>query len=397
MKKLMKKVVAVISVMALCFSMTACSEEAVVETAEVASDSGSSSEGDSETIKFGFVYPLSGNVPNIGAACKNGSQLAIDEINAAGGINGKQIEAIFEDDENKPATAPNAITKLIEQDKVDIVFGSYASSCSIAMTPIAAQNKKVMISVGSTNAKVTAEGGEYIFRACFIDPLQGEIAAKFVKDELKADKVAMLYDVGKDYCVGISDTFKTTFSELGGEIAYEGKYNTGDSDFKSYLTEIKNSDATVLYLPDDYDVVGLIAKQVKEIGLDIQLMSSDSCSDPGLVEVGGDAVEGTYFTDHVSIQSENLSEFVASYKEAYGEDPGSFAVLGYDAVYIAKAAIEAAGSTDSDAVKEALKALDEKCGTTDYKFDENGDPIKSVVVNQVKGGGFEFVKEIQPE
>lgn len=393
MKKFMKKIAAMISVMALCFSMVACSEE--VATSETSG--GSSSSSDSDVIKFGFVYPLTGSVPNIGAACKNGSQLAIDEINAAGGINGKQIEAVFEDDENKPATAPNAITKLIEQDSVDLVFGSYASSCSIAMTPIAAQNKKVMISVGSTNAKVTAEGGEYVFRACFIDPLQGEVAAKFVKEDLEADKVAMLYDVGKDYCVGISSTFKDTYSELGGEVVYEGKYNTGDSDFKSYLTEIKNSDATVLYLPDDYDVVGLIAKQVKEIGLDIQLMSSDSCSDPGLVEVGGDAVEGTYFTDHVSIQAENLSDFVTNYKEKFGEDPGSFAVLGYDAVYIAKAAIEKAGSTDSDAIKEALKTIDEKCGTTNYKFDENGDPIKSVVVNQVKSGGFDFVKEIAPE
>ncbi len=393
MKKFMKKIAAMISVMALCFSMVACSEE--VATSETSG--GSSSSSDSDVIKFGFVYPLTGSVPNIGAACKNGSQLAIDEINAAGGINGKQIEAVFEDDENKPATAPNAITKLIEQDSVDVVFGSYASSCSIAMTPIAAQNKKVMISVGSTNAKVTAEGGEYVFRACFIDPLQGEVAAKFVKEDLEADKVAMLYDVGKDYCVGISSTFKDTYSELGGEVVYEGKYNTGDSDFKSYLTEIKNSDATVLYLPDDYDVVGLIAKQVKEIGLDIQLMSSDSCSDPGLVEVGGDAVEGTYFTDHVSIQAENLSDFVTNYKEKFGEDPGSFAVLGYDAVYIAKAAIEKAGSTDSDAIKEALKTIDEKCGTTNYKFDENGDPIKSVVVNQVKSGGFDFVKEIAPE
>lgn len=394
MKKFMKKITAVLAVMVLCLSMTACSEE--VATEEGTGSAGSSS-SDSDVIKLGFVYPLTGNAPNIGAACKNGSQLAIDEINAAGGINGKKIEAVFEDDENKPATAPNAVTKLLEQDNVDMVLGSYASSCSIAMAPIANDAKKIMISVGSTNAKVTAEGGDYIFRACFIDPLQGEVAAKFVKDSLQADKVAMLYDVGKDYCVGISGTFKETFEELGGEIAYEGKYNTGDSDFKSYLTEIKNSGATVLYLPDDYDVVGLIAKQVSEIGLDIQLMSSDSCSDPALVEIGGDAVEDMYFTDHVSIKADSLSEFVANYKEAFDTEPGSFSVLGYDAVYIAKAAIEAAGSTDADAVKDALHALDEKCGTTNYKFDETGDPIKAVVINQVKSGEFEFVEEISPE
>lgn len=395
MKRLFKKVVAVAAVMAMCMSMVACSEEAATSESSGGGSSSSSSSGD--TIKLGFVYPLTGNAPNIGAACKNGSQLAIDEINAAGGINGKQIEAVFEDDENKPATAPNAVTKLLEQDKVDMVLGSYASSCSIAMAPIVNEAKKIMISVGSTNAKVTAEGGEYIFRACFIDPLQGKVAATFAKNTLKADKVAMLYDVGKDYCVGISSQFKETFEADGGTIAYEGKYNTGDSDFKSYLTEIKNSGATVLYLPDDYDVVGLIAKQVSEIGLDIQLMSSDSCSDPALVEIGGDAVEGMYFTDHVSIQSDNLKDFVADYKEKFDADPGSFSVLGYDAVYIAKAAIEKAGSTDADAVKDALHSLDEKCGTTNYKFDENGDPIKSVVVNQVKDGSFSFMEEISPE
>ena len=361
------------------------------------SNSGSSSKKDADKYYIGGIGPTTGATAIYGTAVKNGAQIAVDEINAAGGINGKQIEAVFEDDENKPATAPNAVTKLIEQDKVDMVLGSYASSCSIAMAPIVNDAKKIMISVGSTNAKVTAEGGEYIFRACFIDPLQGKVAAKFVKDTLKADKVAMLYDVGKDYCVGISGQFKETFEGLGGEIAYEGKYNTGDSDFKSYLTEIKNSGATVLYLPDDYDVVGLIAKQVSEIGLDIQLMSSDSCSDPALVEIGGDAVEGMYFTDHVSIQSDNLKDFVADYKEKFDADPGSFSVLGYDAVYIAKAAIEKAGSTDADAVKDALHSLDEKCGTTNYKFDENGDPIKSVVVNQVKDGSFGFVEEISPE
>lgn len=397
MRRILKKVFTVAAASAMCLSLlTGCSETAETTTATGGSGGGGSEESD--TVKLGFVLPLTGNAPNIGAAMKNGAQLAIDEINAAGGINGKQIEAIFEDDENKPATAPNAITKLIDQDNVDAVLGTYASSCSIAMTAIANENKKVMLSIGSTNAKVTAEGGEYIFRACFIDPFQGEIAAKFVYEDLESSKAALLYDVGKDYCVGISSTFVETYESLGGEIVYEGKYNTGESDFKSYLTEIKNSGAEVVYIPDDYDVVGLIAKQIQEIGLDIKIMSSDSCSDPGLVEIGGDAVEGTYFTDHVSIKAESLSDFVTAYKDAFGEEPGSFAVLGYDSVYIMKQAMEDAGSTsDSDAIRDALLALDADCGTTHYQFDENGDPIKSVVINQVVNGEFEFVDEIQPE
>ncbi len=390
MKKFLKKTSALVLAAAMTlFMCVGCSEEAA--------DSGSSgSSSSSDTVTFGFVMPLTGSVPNIGAAMKNGAALAVEEINAAGGIDGKQITAIYEDDENKPATAPNAITKLITEDNVDVVLGTYASSCSMAMAPVAEENKTLMMSIGSTNASVT-EGYTYVYRACFIDPLQGKVAANYVYGDLGLESAAVMYDVGKDYCVGISSTFIETYESLGGSIAYEGKYNTGESDFKSYLTEVKDSGATVLYLPDDYDVVGLIAKQVSELGIDIQLMSSDSCSDPALVSVGGDAVEGLYFTDHVSIQAENLTDFVSAYKEAYDEDPGSFAVLGYDAVYIMKAAIEAAGSTDADALVEALNALDADCGTTHYSFDENGDPIKNVVINQVSDGSFIYVDEIEPE
>lgn len=389
MKRFFKKALALAAAATLTLSLcVGCSEEA----ATTGGNSGSSS-GDAVT--FGFVMPLTGSVPNIGAAMKNGAALAVEEINAAGGVLGKDISAIYEDDENKPATAPNAITKLITEDKVDVVLGTYASSCSMAMAPVAEENKKLMMSIGSTNAKVT-EGYNYVYRACFIDPLQGKVGAEYVYNSIGATSAAVMYDVGKDYCVGISSTFTETYTSLGGTIAYEGKYNTGESDFKSYLTEVKNSGATVLFIPDDYDVVGLIAKQVKELGIDIQLMSSDSCSDPGLIEIGGDAVEGCYFTDHVSIQADGLSDFVAAYKAKYNEEPGSFAVLGYDAVYIVKAAIEKAGSTDSDAVIAALKELNEKCGTTNYSFDENGDPVKSVVINQVKDGSFEYVDEVAP-
>ncbi len=393
MKKNMKRIVALLGAMTMTVGMmTGCSEEAATSSA-ASSDTAAAEESD--TVSMGFVLPLTGSVPNIGAAMQNGAQLAIDEINAAGGVMGKQIEPIFEDDENKPATAPNAITKLIEQNKVDVVLGTYASSCSMAMTSIAADSETLMISIGSTNSKVTEEGGDYIFRACFIDPLQGSIGAQFAYEDMGVSKVAMLYDVGKDYCVGISDTFSETFTSLGGEIVYEGKYNTGDTDFKSYLTEIKNSGAEVLYVPDDYDVVGLIAKQVKEIGLEIEMLGSDSWSSPDLISIGGDAVEGYYFTDHVSIKSDALAGLVSAYTEKFGEDPSSFSVLAYDAVYIAAAAMTNAGTTTDDAaLVAALNELDEVCGTTNYKFDELGDPIKNVIINQVVDGAFEFVTEI---
>jgi branched-chain amino acid transport system substrate-binding protein len=295
------------------------------------------SKGDSDsanTIKLGGVFPLTGDVPALGAAMQNGANLAIKEINDAGGVLGKKLEFTVEDDQNQASSAPNAITKLIEQDKVKAVIGTYASKCSIPMAAVAKEAKVVMISPGSTNEKVTTEGGEYVFRACFIDPLQGKVGAEFATENLKAKKVAMLYDVGNDYCVGVSKEFKKNFESLGGNVAYEQTYNAGESDFKAFLTQIKELNVDVLYLPDNYSTVGLIAKQAREVGIKAVLLGGDSWSDPGLVKVGGDAVEGAYFTDHVALNSDNeaIKKFVANYTAEYKTDPSAFSVLSYDSV-----------------------------------------------------------------
>lgn len=387
-KTFLRKTLGLITTMVITMTMLAgCSE----------TSKGDSASGD--TIKLGGVFPLTGDVPALGAAMDNGAKLAIKEINDAGGVLGKKLELTVEDDQNQASTAPNAITKLIDQDKVKAVIGTYASKCSIPMAAVAKEDKVVMISPGSTNEKVTAEGGEYVFRACFIDPLQGKIGAKFAAENLKAKKVAMLYDVGNDYCVGISKEFKTSFEALGGNIAYEQTYNAGESDFKAFLTEIKELNVDVLYLPDNYSTVGLIAKQAKEVGIKAVLLGSDSWSDPGLVKVGGDAVEGAYFTDHVSLKSDNekIKKFVSNYTAEYKIDPSAFSVLSYDSVYIVAEAIKTAGSTDEAAIKDAMKKLDVDCGTTHYKFDDLNNPIKNVVINKVANGEFKFETEIAPK
>ena len=384
-KTYLKKAIGIITSMVMTMSLiTGCSE----------SPKGDSASGD--TIKLGGVFPLTGDVPALGAAMDNGAKLAIKEINDAGGVLGKKLDFTVEDDQNQASTAPNAITKLIEQDKVKAVIGTYASKCSIPMAAVAKQANVVMITPGSTNEKVTTEGGEYVFRACFIDPLQGKIGAKFATENLKAKKVAMLYDVGNDYCVGISKEFKTNFESSGGTIAYEKTYNAGESDFKAFLTEIKELNVDVLYLPDNYSTVGLIAKQAREVGITAVLLGSDSWSDPGLVKVGGDAIEGAYFTDHLSLKSDNekIKKFVSDYKAAYSTDPSAFSVLSYDSVYIVAEAIKAAGKTDEVAIKDAMTKLDADCGTTHYKFDDKRNPIKSVVINKVVNGEFNFETEI---
>ena len=389
-KTFFKKVLGVITIVAMSATMVmGCSE-----TAKVNSNGGNSASGD--TIKLGGVFPLTGDVPALGAAMQNGAKLALKEINDGGGVLGKKLDLVIEDDQNQAATAPNAITKLITQDKVSAVVGTYASKCSIPMAAIAKDSKVVMITPGSTNEKVTTEGGDYVFRACFIDPLQGQVGAKFAAENLKAKKVAMLYDIGNDYCEGISKEFKKNFESLGGSIAYEKTYNAGESDFKAFLTEIKELNVDVLYLPDNYSTVGLIAKQAREIGIKAPLLGSDSWSDPGLVKVGGDAIEGAYFTDHLSLKSDNaaIKKFVENYKKEYNSDPSAFSVLSYDSVYIVAEAIKKAGSADSAAIKDAMAKLDADCGTTHYKFDDKHNPIKSVVINKVSKGQFEFETEI---
>ena len=390
-KTFFKKILGLVTVVAMSATMVmGCSE-----TAKVNSNSGSAASGN--TIKLGGVFPLTGDVPSIGSAMDNGAKLAIKEINEAGGILGKKLELVSEDDQNQAATAPNAITKLITQDKVAAVVGTYASKCSIPMAAVAKDLKAVMITPVSTNEKVTTEGGDYVFRACFIDPLQGKVGAKFAAENLKAKKVAMLYDVGNDYCVGISKEFKKNFEAAGGAVVYEKTYNAGESDFKAFLTEIKELNVDAIYLPDNYSTVGLIAKQAREIGIKAAFLGSDSWGDQGIVKVGGDAVEGAYFTDHLSLKSDNaaIKKFAESYTKQYNAEPSTFAVLSYDSVYLVAEAIKKAGSTDSAAIKDAMAKLDIDAGTTHYKFDDKHNPIKSVVINKIVKGQFEFEAEVK--
>jgi branched-chain amino acid transport system substrate-binding protein len=390
-KTFFKKVLGLVTVVAMTATMVmGCSE-----TAKVSSNGGSAASGN--TIKLGGVFPLTGDVPSIGSAMDNGAKLAIKEINDAGGVLGKKLELVSEDDQNQAATAPNAITKLITQDKVAAVVGTYASKCSIPMAAVAKDLKAVMITPVSTNEKVTTEGGDYVFRACFIDPLQGKVGAKFAAENLKAKKVAMLYDVGNDYCVGISKEFKKNFEAAGGAVVYEKTYNAGESDFKAFLTEIKELNVDAIYLPDNYSTVGLIAKQAREIGIKAAFLGSDSWGDQGIVKVGGDAVEGAYFTDHLSLKSDNaaIKKFAESYTKQYNAEPSTFAVLSYDSVYLVAEAIKKAGSTDSAAIKDAMAKLDVDAGTTHYKFDDKHNPIKSVVINKIVNGQFEFEAEVK--
>jgi branched-chain amino acid transport system substrate-binding protein len=348
-------------------------------------------------IKLGGVGPVTGEAATFGVSTHNGMDMALAEWNAKGGVNGKQIKMSFADDKGDPAEAATVFTKLIEQDKSVAIVGTVMSKCSLAGAPICQNAKIPMISTSSTNPKVT-QVGDYIYRVCFIDPFQGTVGAVFAYNDLKAKKAACIFDVGNDYTKGLSEFFKAKFTALGGQVVgYEG-HATGTTDFKAQLTKVLASSPDILYVSDYYNDVALIAKQARELGFKGPMLGGDGWDSPKLVEVGGAAVEGTFFTNHYSQDdtSPMVQDFVKSYKAKYGSVPDALAALGYDATNVMLDAIKRAGSTDGDKIKDAMKTTDLQTVTGKVKFDGDRNPVKSAVIIEIKGGKQVFRTTVNP-
>lgn len=339
----------------------------------------------SDTVKIGGVAPLSGSVAVYGVECKNGIDLAVEEINAAGGIAGKKIEFICEDDEGSPDKTVNAFKKLITKDGVKYVIGSLTSGCTQAITTLAQASKVIQIAPAATSPAIT-DAGNYIFRACFIDPFQGTVGGKFAAENLKAKRAAILYDSGNDYSVGLSENFQTSFKANGGAVVALESYSTGDKDFNAQLTKIKNAKPDVVYLPDYYGTVALIAKQLRAQGINTPIVGADGWD--GLTANAGDEVLNGFYSNHYAEDSTEpaVQNLVKAFKAKYNKAPNSFAVLGYDSVYMLKDAIEAAGTLDVEKVRDALEKTDGNYVTGHITFDEKRNPVKSaVMIEFVKG------------
>ena len=337
---------------------------------------------ESDTVKIGGIAPLSGNVAVYGVECKNGIDLAVEEINGAGGINGKKIEFICEDDEGSPDKTVNAFKKLTTKDGVKIIIGSLTSGCTQAITTLSQAGKVLQIAPAATAYSIT-DAGNYIFRACFIDPFQGTVGGKFAAANLGCKRAGILYDIGNDYSVGLTDNFKTAFTENGGEIVAVESYATGDKDFNAQLTKIKSANPDIVYLPDYYGTVALIAKQLRAQGIECPIVGADGWD--GLAGNAGDEVLNGYYSNHYAADSteEAVQKFVASFNEKYGKEPNSFAALGYDSVYMLKDAIEKAGTSDVQKVREAFEATDGNYVTGHLTFDAHRDPVKSAVMLEI--------------
>lgn len=351
-----------------------------------------------DTILIGEVGSLTGSEATFGISTRNAIELAIKEANAAGGVKGKKIEIRVYDNQSKPEEAANAATRLINQDQVLLILGEVASTNSIAMATKAQPAKVPMISNASTNPKVT-EVGDYIFRVCFIDPFQGYVMAKFAHDNLKFTKVAVLRDLGSDYSQGLADVFERKFTEMGGKIVAGETYTKGSTDFRSQLTAIKRSQPDGIYIPGYYNDIGLIARQARELGITAKLMGGDGWDSEKLFELGGAAVEGSYFSNHYSPDDPNprIQKFIADYKAAYGGVPDALAALGYDAALVAVDAMKRAPTLDRAAVRDAIAATKHFAGVTGtITLDDKRNATKPAVVLEVGKGKTKYVATIAP-
>jgi branched-chain amino acid transport system substrate-binding protein len=356
------------------------------------------SDGGGEIV-VGYYGDLTGRTASFGQSTRNGVEMAVDEINKAGGIMGRKVRVIVEDDQGEPNKAATVVSKLVNQDKVHAVLGEVASSNSLAAAPKAQEAKVPMISPSSTNPNVT-QVGDYIFRVCFIDPFQGDVMAKFAAKNLKATKAAILYDFNSDYSRGLREFFTRSFKASGGQIVAEQSYTQGDRDFSGQLTQIRAATPDVIYVPGYYGEVGVIANQTKQLGIKAPLLGGDGWDSPQLWQLGGAALNGDYISNHYSVDDPKpaVQKFVADYKERFKLSPDALAALGYDSMRVLADAITRAGGTDGVKLRDAIAATKNFAGITGtITIDKDRNSVKSAVVLKLMDGKFVYDTTIYPE
>lgn len=353
--------------------------------------------GDDKVVKIGLITPLQGDVKTYGESVLKGFELALEEADYKAGD--FTIEKVVADDRNDATEATNMATKLIDQDQVNAIVGSVTSKCTIPASAIAQSKGIIMISPSGTAAKVTMDPKrkDFIFRACFIDPFQGTVAAKFATTDLKAKTAAIMYDQGNDYTVGLTQAFEEEFEKNGGKIVAKEAYAKEDVDFSAVLTNIAKQQPDVLYLPDYYQKVSLIGKQARGKGITAPFVGGDGWDSADLDYT---TMEGGYFTAHYSSEDPRpeITNWVTKFKEKYNTEPDSFATLAYDGTKLLLKAIEDANSNDPTKIRDAMQAIkDFPVVSGNISFDADGNPIKSATILQVqKDGSYKFVTHVNP-
>jgi branched-chain amino acid transport system substrate-binding protein len=361
-------------------------------------------------IKIGINAEMTGDIPKVGEGTKYAAEIAVEEVNGAGGleVGGKKykVVTVLEDNGSTAEGSTAAATKLITQDKVLIMVGAQASKQAIPAGQVANDNECPMISPWSTNPRTT-ENRPWVFRACFLDPFQGPVDAKFAMDELKAKKAAVLYDVASDYPKGLAEEFKKAFESLGGQVVAFETFTTKDKDFSAQLTKIKAATPDVLFTPQYYDEVPLIVKQARELGITVPILGSDSWGSAELMKLCGDPCKGSFFSTHYAAAGAKgkTKEFIDKYNAKYGYVPDDVGALTYDTMYLAFKAIQDCGKITGDlkadrkCVRDALAKIKDFEGITGkMTFTEgSGDPVKCAVIVKINDAGeFEFYKSACP-
>ncbi|MDD4050349.1 MAG: ABC transporter substrate-binding protein [candidate division Zixibacteria bacterium] len=352
----------------------------------------------SNDILIGEYSAMTGTTATFGQSTHRGLMMAVDEINAAGGVLGRNIRLLTEDTQSKPEEAATAVTKLISRDGVKAVIGEVSSSRSLAAAPICQANGIPMVSNASTNPEVTKKG-DYIFRVCYIDPFQGEVMARFVYNTLGLRKVAILKDIKNDYSIGLAQYFEETFLKLGGQVVATQAYSEGDIDFKAQLTALKGAEPEAVIVPGYYTEAALIVKQARELNMTIPIVGGDGWDSAKLVEIGGESMNNTYFSTAYTADDPDsvVQNFVSKYTTRYSEKPDAFAALGYDAGLILFDAIKRAGGVEGAKIRDALAATRDFRGVTGtITIDRDRNARKPIVIIAVVDGRMTYKETIQP-
>lgn len=380
MKKLLSIILTLVMMLSV-FSLTGCTDSKSEETKEVSAKK----EVEADTVKIGLIAPQTGPVAQYGIAVMNAVNLAVEEVNATDGINGKKVEIVVYDNKADATESINIFNRLVENDKIVALVGPVISSTSLAVAPIANEKGIPMITPTATSLEVTP-GYDYVFRACYTDPYQGGTVAKYAVENLKSKKAAILYNSSDDYSAGVADAFKEVYEAAGSTITNFEGYTSDDVDFKAILTKVKENKPDVIFIPDYYNNVGLIAGQITEVGMQAQLLGADGWD--GVQGDYADVVEGGIFCNHYAADDESaiVQDFVKAYTDKFNETPNALAALGYDGANTLLEAIKSAGSTDGKVILEKLNETDREGVTGKVTFDKDGNPVKSITMIKIENG-----------
>lgn len=352
-----------------------------------------------DSVKLGLFVSTTGGIADFGIATKNGADMAVEEINASGGIQGKKIELVFYDIASKPEEAKNASTKLATQDKVLVGMGAVASSLSLTAAPTFQTNGVPMVSPSSTFPPVT-EKGDLIFRICFTDEFAGAALALFAHNDLSKRKAAIIMNQDDPYSTGLANYFSAKFESLGGTIATTEKFSSNTSDFNTQVDNVKATNPDIVFAPVYYNDIILLGQQLRGKGVTVPILGSDGWESPTLLKQGAKDLEGCYFGNHYSQNDpdEKVQGFIKRYTEKHGDKPSSLAALGYDVVFFVKNAVDKAEGFDRAKVADAMRATKDLKGVTGtYSIDGKRNASKPITMLKITGGAVEMVRQITPD